>query len=87
VAGRQNAVIEFVGRLDFCCPWVSSILGFASLPLTPSPAHGSRGVMLQWVPRLGPGWTSKAGGDGAGCRENLRCLKPEADKILRCRRA
>ena len=28
--------------------------------------------------------TSRAVGDGAGCRENLRCLKPEAHKALPC---
>jgi hypothetical protein len=64
-----------------CGPLFSSILGFADMPRSSSPsarghAAGTRSVFRGQGCGSGPN-TSGAVGDGAGCRENLRCLKPE----------
>jgi hypothetical protein len=62
MAGRQNVVVELAGHLDFAGLWVSSILGFAGLPLTPSPSARNRATSgLQQVPRGGHGLMSAVG--------------------------
>ena len=75
---KRGGAVRFACGL--CGPRFSSILGFAGMPRSPSPSARVAARTRSAFRGHGCGLGTKTGGtvgDGAGCRENLRCLKPE----------